>query len=625
MSRLKVDAARRKRLGQFFSGVALGRLLAGLTDVQGARSIIDPMAGTGDLLQACLDLGATPDDLVGIELDENASSLAIRRLPAARVIKGDAFAPETIALLPRTAYDLVIANPPYVRYQESGSACLGIPSSVEVRTNLISSTELFAAADRGHAEIIGSLARDYSGLADLAVPACLLSMLMVAPGGELALVLPQAWLARDYASPVRFALETLFDPVVVIEDENASWFDEALVRTTLIVAQRSHPAFRDRRLGPSPAHVRLGSQLTDHRSLVGAIEPASDRPELVFGDLVRRFHPDTVDRLAAAGVSVRMVSSLNRSTELSAQPLPDELNALLGNPPSDLVGMGDLPISIGQGLRTGANDFFYVDASTDLSKCRTSYEIGQSILLGMDDLLRPAVRDQRSAARQSGSWHDAVLDLRSVALPEDISSNGPATRAAYRPMSEGLADHVRRAASVLSGKPGRERPVAKLSAVATNARPERAGRPARFWYQLPDMQPRHRPDVYMARVNAGRPQAVINEGRSRLIDANFITFVCDDHSSAASLAAALNSDWVWAYLELVGAVMGGGALKIESTMLKRLPLPTFVTHATQSPLVNSGFDRMLQEQIGSKAMRAIGELARARWAARTRQHLRGAA
>lgn len=623
----KADAARRKRLGQFFSGVALGRLLAGLTDVQGAASIIDPMVGSGDLLQACLDLGATPNDLVGIELDEKAASLAKRRLPSARVINGDAFAPETIAVLPRTEYDLVIGNPPYVRYQEGGSACLDIPSSATVRDNLVSSTQMFATNDDGHAGTIKSLARDYSGLSDLAVPACLLSMLMVAPGGELALVLPQAWLARDYAAPVRFALESLFDPVVMIEDEDASWFDEALVRTTLIVAQRTHPSFGNRRLGPAPAHVRLGSQLADKRSLVGALEPSSDRPELIFGDLVRHYHPDTVDRLGAAGVGVRMVSSLDRSADRSAQPLPDEIHALLGRRPCDLIEMGDLPISIGQGLRTGANDFFYVKASADLAECVTSPATGKSRLLGMDGLLRSTVRDQRSAARHDDvAWHDAILDLRSVALPEDIAANGSATRDAYRPMCEPLADHVRRSANVLSGKPGRERPVATLSAVVTNVRPEKPGRPARFWYQLPDMQPRHRPDVYMARIHAGRPQAMVNEGRSRLIDANFITFVCDDHTAAAALAAALNSDWVWAYLELTGAVMGGGALKIEGTMLRRLPLPTFMGQATKlSPSVSLAFDRMLNERIGSKAMCAMGDLARARWAARTRQHLRGAA
>lgn len=623
-------AKRRKRLGQFFSGVRLGRLLAGLTNVQQARSIIDPMVGSGDLLQACLELGAKPELMVGIELDDRAASFAVRRLPGACVIAGDAFAPNTIASLPNLSYDLVIANPPYVRYQDGSKADGEIPAATAVREGLIAAADSYISVDRSHATLIRSLARDYSGLADLAVPACLLSMLMTAPGGELALILPQSWLARDYALPIRFALETLFDPIAVIEDEDATWFEDALVRTTLIVAQRTHPSVGLRRQRPAPVHLRLASQLADSRSLVGRIAPAGNHPEILFGDLVRSNSEEAAELLRDAGVHVRMLTGLNHlrhSPDGSSNAiLPKELDDLLEDKTRDLVELDSFPVTVGQGLRTGANDFFYVQASDRGSCCRVSPELGRTSIEGVNGLLRPAVRDQRAdAMRTAQHWQDAILDLREVALPEDLEGAGPATRSAYRTMPIALADHVRRAADALSGKPGREKPISKLSAVVTNVRAERAGRPARFWYQLPDIQPRHQPDVYLPRINAGRPRAIVNRGRFNLVDANFITFICEDGYPPEALAAMLNSDWAWAYLELTGAVMGAGALKIESTMLRRMPFPALAGEAGNAPYDTDGVEKLFINWLGPDAVRVVGETARARCAARSRRNLRVAA
>src|SRR3546814_14093913 len=46
--------AQRKRLGQFFNGLPLGAILAHLALDPVARTVIDPMAGHGDLLDAAV-------------------------------------------------------------------------------------------------------------------------------------------------------------------------------------------------------------------------------------------------------------------------------------------------------------------------------------------------------------------------------------------------------------------------------------------------------------------------------------------------------------------------------------------------------------------------------------------
>ena len=47
----------RKRLGQFFTGVRLARNLATLSRAPSANSILDPMAGSGDMFVACAETG----------------------------------------------------------------------------------------------------------------------------------------------------------------------------------------------------------------------------------------------------------------------------------------------------------------------------------------------------------------------------------------------------------------------------------------------------------------------------------------------------------------------------------------------------------------------------------------
>jgi hypothetical protein len=45
--------------------------------------------------------------------------------------------------------------------------------------------------------------------------------------------------------------------------------------------------------------------------------------------------------------------------------------------------------------------------------------------------------------------------------------------------------------------------------------------------------------------------------------------------NAAALLAFMNSAWAQAVIETSGAVMGGGALKVEAAHLRRLPVPAF--------------------------------------------------
>lgn len=112
---------RRKRLGQYFTGPRLARLLAALSEAEQVGQVIDPMAGTGDMLQAVHAI-SPQSELFGVEIDPQVAARCLNALSVAdakhtQVITGDAFDWQTLSRLPPRPFDLVITNPPYVRYQ----------------------------------------------------------------------------------------------------------------------------------------------------------------------------------------------------------------------------------------------------------------------------------------------------------------------------------------------------------------------------------------------------------------------------------------------------------------------------------------------------------------------------
>src|SRR5690606_37975090 len=70
-----------------------------------------------------------------------------------------------------------------------------------------------------------------------------------------------------------------------------------------------------------------------------------------------------------------------------------------------------------------------------------------------------------------------------------------------------------------------------------------------------------------------------------VIDANFSTLwpvsTHNDPLSPRALLALMNSSWTQAAVEALCTVMGGGALKVEATQLRRLPLPPLTADQTQ--------------------------------------------
>lgn len=563
------EAARKKHLGQYFTGQRVGRLLASLATAQQARTIIDPMVGSGDLLASCLAVGAQPDQLLGLELDPVALAQAQEALggvAAAELTLTDAFN----ASLPAEQFDLVITNPPYIRYQSQGEADgVKIPSGNAVRAGLMRTIEGRGGLSDDDRDLFLRAAASYPGTADVAVPAWILSASLVREGGALAVVAPQAWLTRNYAHAVRELLDAAFEMEVVVEDGDASWFDDALVRTQLVVARRRDG--RARRDRCSVIFARATREMDRNGSLLGSL-----RSEHAVASALRAvvsIQPVEV----TCGLKAHVAHDVSLAAAGRVDHVPARIATTLRVAPHELAmrSLESYGWRAGQGLRTGANEFFYV--SETLGTVTPAPRWGLRSLALPPECLLPAVR------RQSDVGESLVVDSEFPLAARVVNLRGWVTSTDNRRLESTedvrvLPTAVCRWIEQVADSPLTDKEPSKLfpdlAAVAPNERHDRLGRPVGFWYQLPELAPRHRPALFLGRICGGHPTAVANPA-GVVVDANFSTLwpVESDALPTEALFALLHSSWVWANLEATCTVLGGGALKVEATDLRRLPLP----------------------------------------------------
>ena len=616
-----LPASQRKELGQFFTGMPLGRVLAALAVEAGTQCILDPMAGSGDLLDAASETAATRGTrllrLDAIEVDETTAAMCESRLRRVtigddlvpRIICGDAFQPATHETLSDSGYDLVVTNPPYVRYQSLNGRGPKIRSGLsDIVEQRLSGTPQ---------EIWRSLTDGYSGLADLSVPAWMLSALLVKPEGRLALVVPATWRSRVYADVIRYLMLRCFRLELVVEDTQPGWFFDAIVRTHLIVARRlpdtemAQP-LNTRQNWAEAQWIQVAPEAACTESLVGGAFPR-EQPEDAFAAWCRTATRTEVQGIrgrafsledewaalrAQAGARPWMKSlepagangSATVQSHSSAVSVPEALRDLL---PASFDGHALRPLTsagihAGQGLRTGCNRFFYVqlvgDEQEAVVRVRTNPVFGGGRTLPVPaSTLIPVLHRQADleALRNGILPATRVLDLRRAVFPEDMDKVHEA--AAYQllhsdelpaVMPDELAAHVRAAGGTRIESGENAKPIPEMSAVRTNARAGRKSALPRFWYMLPDFMPRHLPQAFVPRIIYGAPQVYTNANPAILIDANFSTFWTEDSGwTVASLTALLNSAWCRTVMEATGTPLGGGALKLEAVHLRTMAVP----------------------------------------------------
>ena len=590
-SRYKMRPAdERKALGQYFSGPDLGRLLATISRAGEANSIIDPMAGIGDLLSGCIASGARPSLIAGVDIDPHAVDELKVRLPRALGLAGSAFDPAILSRLPTLSWDLVIANPPYVRYQRSvgrGNGDIAAATHAETRARLATLLELLPALDREDRRLFKALALGYSGLADLAVPCWLLCAGLVKMNGRLAIIVPQSWLSRDYSSAVQYLLSRWFEVEVVVDDLSGSWFSDAQVKTSMVVArrvERKHSAFHTSkkllRVGITSSHTDGGIASEVLRALDTGDDIAGDGYSSHMVSQHRLF-PSLPSSFKKQKKWSDLMGDVRPSSSAMPTIIPHELHQWLGidGLNSSLIRFEHLAPSVGQGLRTGANSFFYCTSSVSNGEAILTFDKPISMVIRDCDVgTRTVLRNQKELPvgfKLSRSLLTGrVLDLNGFALQEDIQRDRAIQ---YHPLPLPLADLVTKATKIDYVTSSGVSKLYDLSAVSPNIRKGQPAKdlPPRYWYMLPKFAMRHTPELLIARLNADGAKAFLNDDIPVVVDANFITVNCTSGSEwdRFSLLALMNCTWCSAWLELTASTMGGGALKIDAPHVRNILVP----------------------------------------------------
>lgn len=195
-------AALRKARGAFFTPEAVARYITDWAVRSTSDRILEPSCGEASFLLAAVDrlaaLRAPGDDreqfaaLDGIELHD-ASARAARSLLRNAGIDARVKVSDFFCVDPTGSYDVVIGNPPYIRYQEFSGAARARSREAALRagvglTNLASSWAAFAV----HAA------------------------LFLKAGGRMGLVLPAELLSVNYAAEVRRFLLASFARVDLV-------------------------------------------------------------------------------------------------------------------------------------------------------------------------------------------------------------------------------------------------------------------------------------------------------------------------------------------------------------------------------------------------------------------------
>lgn len=622
------NVERRKRLGQYFTGDKLARLLTLIAKRDQCFTAIDPMCGSGDIIAAVMSI-VPPARVVGIEIDPNVMALCANRFKKETqnipyLIEGNAFSWEIISRLPFPSFDLVITNPPYVRYQSLAGnrrdSELDLPGAESIRHGLLEVAQGLSGLTDEDREIFISIIKGYSGLSDLAVPSWILCAMLTAMGGSLAMVVPESWLSRDYAHPIHYLLLKLFRIRWVIEDAHSIWFEDALVKTNLIVAQRIPQAENiiASCSGRSYLHVTLPSSTIDSRSIVGGLYPDSKDPDVTFAQQLVRWDtgknivcPDNISltRRSLQNKFAELVAASSKSkwlryceptlTKLACNlvnrksggiMIPQALFDLLQHDTCDFTTLEMLGGKVGQGLRTGANAFFYCDLISEMEDgclVRPGKILGIQNTFLPKEVLQHVLRKQNEVSNgyqlDQSKLQGRVLILENFVHPDELrkmdgkSKDEIVEMSGRRVMPQTLAAFVTAAGRTNIGTKENPKFIPQLSAVRTNETKKKGNDDAtvRYWYMLPPLARRHLPDLFVPRINHLHPKVMMNSFPRTVIDANFSTIWLEPGAvvDAYALLSFLNSSWALVAMELIATVMGGGALKLEAAHLRKLPIP----------------------------------------------------
>ena len=354
----------RHRYGQHYTPREVARLLAAFAIRSPNDLVLDPSCGDGRLLEealklktqlaACSDSPGLAGEIFGVERSQSAAKVA--RQTGARVEIADFFDIEPASLFGRSEvlpleYDAIIGNPPYIRHEIQGTD---------------DKRRIEACLARDRVAIPGVFWPRWSGRSDIYVYFFAHSLPFMKTRGRLAFLTASSWLDVGYGAPLREFLLSNFRVIAVIESGCESFFEDASINTAITVLQRE-PDLRARDSNPI-RFVRFNCTLKEILSEEGSgrIDAAVRLARNV--ELGTASSVDETYRMRVVAQSELMNASMKdpQQIPLTIQPgwgkylrADDVFFKVIGRGRSRLRSLSKMA-SVRFGVKTGANEFFYV-------------------------------------------------------------------------------------------------------------------------------------------------------------------------------------------------------------------------------------------------------------------------
>lgn len=487
-------------------------------------------------------------------------------------------------------------------------------------------------------ELWFALVAGYSGLSDISLPSWLLTWNLGKSNSYIGYVYSNSWKTRRYADDLKYFLFRFYKPILLIE-QDGNWFDEALIPTSLMIFQRRQDEeiqtnLYDRR-DRSFKIVSFNREfnISNKHNFIKAVKfiNSNTNQDLIYNS---NYFINFINNLdcnyenPAFSVEFRnekeVISDLNIHDKYKIKPtnsiltkfnkdsteatLPSILLRLINSKLNsrNFVLLKSLNISINQGLRTGFNPFFYVSQGSITNEDYPSNEEVANLLLKPElnllkynNLILYLKSQGVVVDDESNNNYPSVLVKTSTIYGNDYyifpkknllkairyqkGINGNSNDLYYLIkidkndiITKPLKQYIEKAEKIEIIREDEVKHIFELSAVSPNIKKEKNGSVLTSWYNI-SLTARHYGNLYIPRVNHGLVNTYLNNLSSPLIiDANFSTITCkSDENLTYFLYALLNSIWIKLVLEVICTPMGGGALKVESIDLKKLPVPVF--------------------------------------------------
>lgn len=266
-----IAGSERRTLGQFFTPLWVGRVMARWLLAEPTALLLDPGCGSGSLLAAAAEERRDPTTrLVGIDVDPLAIEMAkstytVRDIANAELRVGD-FLLDSLTERPAA----VLCNPPYTRHH--------------------------AIENVAKAAIHGGFTRrlelEFSQLASLHVLFLVRALEVATDDARLAFVTPAHWLDTNYSRKVKqFLLERADVEAIVGFPANELLFDHAVTTATITLIRKR--AGKER--APAPTRL-LHAKTSDVDEISDAIADPERGERVVLASKRKWSHPRAVAR-----------------------------------------------------------------------------------------------------------------------------------------------------------------------------------------------------------------------------------------------------------------------------------------------------------------------------------------